>query len=98
MDSASDKELEAKAIFTVLNDKGLHTRPSTELVKTASGYKSQIRLIHQGHAVNAKSLLSILMLAAGRGAKIHVEATGCDAEDAVNAILALAKLKFNISY
>jgi phosphocarrier protein HPr len=88
----------ATATFTVQNDKGLHTRPSTELVKVTSGYKSHVRLIYQENAVNAKSLLGILMLAAGRGSKIQVEATGPDAQAAVDAVLALALAKFNIRY
>ena len=87
-----------KKSFIILNDKGLHTRPATELVKCAQVYKSHIFLIYQGLNVNAKSLLGILMLAASRGAKISIEAEGYDAEEAVEAIIALAKSKFNIQY
>ena len=88
----------AKAIFTVLNDKGLHTRPSTELVKCASAFKSRVSLQFQDLNVNAKSLLGILMLAAARGSKIVVEAIGDDAEEAVKSILELANNKFYIKY
>lgn len=87
-----------KAIFTVLNDKGLHTRPSTELVKCAANFSSHVQLSYRDYVVNAKSLLGILMLAAERGAKIGVEAEGEDAEAVVAAILNLAKNKFNIRY
>lgn len=87
-----------KGSFTILNDKGLHTRPATELVKCATSFKSQIQLTHQDTTVNAKSLLGILMLAAERGAKIVVEAAGEDAEQAVNSIIALADNKFNVRY
>ncbi len=87
-----------KSSFVVINEKGLHTRPSTELVKCASSYKSQVSLIYQNTTVSAKSLLGILMLAAARGAKIKVEAEGEDAEEAVKSILALAKNKFHIKY
>ena len=87
-----------KDIFTILNDKGLHTRPATELVRCASSFKSTITLNYQDLVVNAKSLLGILMLAAARGAKIHIEAEGDDAQDAISAILHLAKERFNISY
>lgn len=82
----------------ILNDKGLHTRPATELVKCANVYKAQIFLIYQGLNVNAKSLLGILMLAATRGAKIEIEAEGADAEAAIAAIIGLARNKFNIQY
>lgn len=87
-----------KAMFVVLNDKGLHTRPSTELVKCAGNFEAEIRLTYRNFEVNAKSILGILMLAAEKGAKIAVEAIGEDAEAAVNAILKLASHKFNIKY
>ena len=87
-----------KDSFIILNDKGLHTRPSTELVKCASGYKSEINLLYRKNKVNAKSLLGILMLAAEKGAKIKIEAEGEDAETAVNAILKLAHHQFNMNY
>ncbi len=84
--------------FIVLNEKGLHTRPSTELVKCASRYKAQVTLYYHDLSVNAKSLLGILMLAASRGAKIRVEAEGDDAEQAIKAIKHLAKTRFGIRY
>lgn len=87
-----------KGMFVVLNDKGLHTRPSTELVKCAANFSAQIYLSYRNYVVNAKSILGILMLAAERGAKIVIEAAGDDAEEAVGAILRLAQNKFNIKY
>ncbi len=90
--------IKVKGYFTVLNEKGLHTRPSTELVRCTSGFKAQITLIYQGLTVNAKSLLGILMLAAGKGAKIEVEAEGPDAEEALSALIALSEQKFKIQY
>lgn len=91
-------DLKCKKSFVIFNDKGLHTRPATELVKCAQIFKSQIYLAYDGLSVNAKSLLGILMLAAGKGAKVVIEAEGFDAEEAVNAILRLANNKFNIKY
>lgn len=87
-----------KGKFIVSNDRGLHTRPSTELVKCASSFKSQVYLIYQKHAVNAKSLLGILMLAACKGARISIEADGEDAEEAVRSLIELAKNNFYIKY
>ena len=87
-----------KASFVVINEKGLHTRPSTELVKCASSFKAQVNLIYQNVTVNAKSILGILMLAAARGSKIKIEAEGEDAKEAVRSILELAKNKFYIKY
>ena len=90
--------LKKKAIFTVLNDRGLHTRPSTELVKCAANYNAQVTLTYRENQVNAKSLLGILLLAAERGAKITVEAEGPEADAVIAAILKLALSRFHIKY
>ncbi len=88
----------AKGVFVVGNDKGLHTRPSTELVKCAATFKAEVKLNHQKNEVNAKSLLGILMLAAAKGSRISVEAIGEDAQEAVDSILKLAESNFNMPY
>ncbi|MEM8727328.1 MAG: HPr family phosphocarrier protein [Chlamydiota bacterium] len=87
-----------KKSFVILNDKGLHARPATELVRCASSFESRVFLGYRGFNANAKSILSILMLAATRGASIQLEAEGVDAEAAVTAIIKLANNKFNIDY
>jgi phosphocarrier protein HPr len=87
-----------KATFVVINEKGLHTRPATELVKCTNSFNSKINIYYRDYSINGKSLLGILMLAAGKGSKIIVEAEGDDAENAIDAILKLAKNKFNIKY
>ncbi len=87
-----------KGIFTVLNERGLHTRPSTELVKCASKYKATIILRTPDGMANAKSLLGILMLAATEGTEIRLEAEGVDAAEAISSILRLANQKFSIDY
>jgi len=87
-----------RAVFKIINTKGLHTRPSTELVKCASAFNSMIKLYYRNFIVNGKSLLGVLMLAAEKGAKIKIEAIGDDADDAVKTLLKLAKNKFNIRY
>jgi len=92
------KKRQAKGVFIVRNDKGLHTRPCTELVKCAAAFSAEVQLCYQNSQVNAKSLLGILMLAATKGARIVIEASGDDAEEAVESILALAKNNFHIKY
>lgn len=96
--TTADKDGSSSAVFTVSNDRGLHTRPSTELVRRAAGFRSQINLIYDQHEVSAKSLLGILMLAAPKGARIRIEAEGIDAADAVAALLDLADHRFYIKY
>lgn len=93
---SSKKKVKGK--FVISNDRGLHTRPSTELVKCASSFRSQVFLTYQKHAVNAKSLLGVLMLAASKGARISIEAEGEDADEAVQSIIDLAKNNFYIKY
>lgn len=85
-------------IFIVKNDRGLHTRPSTEVVKCSASFKADIRLTYKKTTVNARSLLGILMLAAEKGAKIKITAQGADAKEAVDALILLADKCFNIKY
>jgi len=92
------KKAKVKGCFVVGNDRGLHTRPSTEIVKCATSFRSEVRLAYQKNQVNAKSILGVLMLAASKGAKITIEAIGDDAEEAVASILRLAGNNFNIKY
>lgn len=80
------------------NDRGLHTRPSTEVVKCASHFSSSIKLTYQKWEVNARSLLGVLMLAATKGSKIWITAEGEDAEEAVEALVALSQKNFNVKY
>ena len=84
--------------FIVLNDKGMHTRPCTELVKCANTFKAHTNLIFQDLVVNAKSLLGVLTLAAIQGSFIEIESTGEDAEEAVATLVELAHNKFYIHY
>ena len=87
-----------RAVFVVLNDKGLHTRPSAELVKCAAHFAAHISLSYRNYVVSAKSILGILMLAAGKGAKVTVEAVGEDADRGVKTLVELAKNRFNVKY
>lgn len=93
-----DEKKVVKAHFIVKNDKGMHTRPCTELVKCAAAFQSDIFIRYQKSTVSAKSILELLMLAAGKGSKMHIQAQGIDAEDAVNSILKLAEDNFYIKY
>lgn len=82
----------------IVNEKGLHTRPSTELVKCTSRFRSAITLTYLDLTVNGKSLLGILMLAAANGARIRVDIEGEDASEALAALTELAKNGFNTPY
>ncbi|MCD6531670.1 HPr family phosphocarrier protein [bacterium] len=73
----------------VVNKLGLHARPAMMLVKTASQFQSEIKIIKDNVNVNAKSIMGVLVLAAEKGSKLKIVAEGPDEEEAVEA---LAKL------
>lgn len=82
--------------FTVTNKKGLHARPSTELAKLASAFKSEVILHYRRVGINAKSLIGILMLEIECGSEVTIEAIGADAKEVVQAILELADHSFEV--
>ena len=79
---------------TIVNKLGLHARASAKLTQLASGFQSDIHLSRNGRRVNAKSIMGVMMLAAGKGSSISIEADGADAEAALSAIGALIADKF----
>ena len=84
----------ASAELTIVNKLGLHARASAKLTQVASGFQSEVWLTRNGRRVNAKSIMGVMMLAAGKGAAVTVEADGADAEAALAAIRALIADKF----
>lgn len=72
--------------FTISNKLGLHARPSAQLTQAASRFAADIHISRAGRRVNAKSIMGVMMLAAGQGSTVTVEADGEDAEQAVEAI------------
>ncbi|GAB5464754.1 MAG: HPr family phosphocarrier protein [Candidatus Kapaibacteriales bacterium] len=75
--------------LTVLNRAGLHTRPSATLVKLTAKYKCDITIIRNGFAINGKSIIGVMTLAAEQGAKLTLKCDGPDQEEAFAAIKAL---------
>jgi phosphocarrier protein len=80
--------------FTISNKLGLHARPSAQLTQIASKFESEVWLSRNGRRVNAKSIMGVMMLAAGQGVVITVDAEGPDEAEAVDAIGALIDSKF----
>jgi phosphocarrier protein len=79
----------------VLNESGLHARPSSELVKTASAFKSEFFIKMYGYKVNGKSILGVMTLAAECGAEMELILEGPDEEEALEALTRLFNNKFN---
>jgi phosphocarrier protein len=83
-----------KNAITISNKLGLHARASAKLTKLAASFKSEIHLSRNGRRVNAKSIMGVMMLAAGPGAEIEIDAEGADAQQAVDALCELIAAKF----
>jgi phosphocarrier protein HPr len=83
-----------KAEAEIVNKLGLHARASAKLTQVASRFGAEVWLSRDGRRVNAKSIMGVMMLAAGKGARVLVEAEGDDAQDAMSAILALIGDRF----
>jgi phosphocarrier protein HPr len=78
----------------IVNKLGLHARAAAKLTQIAGGYRSEIWLSRSGRRVNAKSIMGVMMLAAGQGTKVLIEASGDDAGDAIAAITKLVAERF----
>jgi phosphocarrier protein HPr len=73
----------------ILNKLGLHARASAKLTQLAAKFQSEVQISRNGRKVNAKSIMGVMMLAAGKGSKITLEVDGPDEEEALAAICAL---------
>ena len=72
--------------FRINNKLGLHARPSAQLTQTASRFSSEIHITRNDRRVNAKSIMGVMMLAAGEGSTVTVDAEGDDADAAIEGI------------
>jgi len=78
----------------IVNKLGLHARASAKLTETAAAFSSEVWLTRNGRRVNAKSIMGVMMLAAGKGTRITIETEGADAERALQAVLSLIAGRF----
>jgi phosphocarrier protein HPr len=87
------KELSREMVIT--NKLGVHARPAAMFVKIANKFDSDIFVEKDGETVNGKSIMGLMMLAAGPGSRLHVTAKGGDASQALTELEALLKRKFD---
>ena len=81
--------------LTIVNELGLHARAATKFVQLAAKYSTcEVSLVKDGHEVNGKSIMGVLMLVASKGSTVTVRARGKDAEAAVSALCQLIKERF----
>ena len=81
----------------IVNKLGLHARASAQLTQLASGFAAEIWISRSGRRVNAKSIMGVMMLAAGKGARVLIETEGADANEAMAAIQRLITERFGES-
>jgi phosphocarrier protein len=84
--------LRAKAI--IQNKRGLHARASAKIVEASARFQSEINVMKDGSAVNGRSIMGLMMLAASIGSEIEITTEGPDAQEALTAMLALVDAKF----
>ena len=73
----------------ILNKLGLHARASAKLTQLAAKFQSDVQISRNGRKVNAKSIMGVMMLAAGKGSKVIIEVDGADEAEAMDALCAL---------
>ena len=83
-----------KTTIRISNKLGLHARASAKLSKLAGSFKCDVFLARQGRRVNAKSIMGVMMLAAGIGSDVEIETDGVDESEAMAALRALFEDKF----
>jgi phosphocarrier protein len=79
----------------IVNKRGLHARASAKFVKMASTFDAEVKVSKDGHTVDARSIMGLMMLAAGPGCCIEIEAEGSEAHQAVEALAALVASRFD---
>ena len=84
----------ARRTLTIINKLGLHARAAARFVQVASGFECDINVIHGAREVNGKSIMGVMMLAAGKGATIQIIAGGKDEIEALDQLEDLIMTRF----
>ena len=79
----------------IVNERGLHARASAKFVKLAGDYEAEVTVSREGQTVDARSIMGLMMLAAGIGSSIEISAEGAEAKAAVNALAELVAARFD---
>jgi len=85
----------AEKEITIVNRLGLHARPAALFVKVASRFRAEVWVKKDNDEVNGKSIMGLMMLAAGQGSKLQIRCEGPDADRALEEVEALIQAKFN---
>ncbi len=93
--SGAARDLKIEKDVTIVNRLGLHARPAAMFVRISSRYRAEVWVSKEGEEVNGKSIMGLMMLAAGQGSKLHIRCEGPDADKAIKELEELIKAKFN---
>ena len=93
--SSSAKERKIEKDIAIINRLGLHARPAAMFVRIASRFRSEVWVAKEGEEVNGKSIMGLMMLAAGQGSKLRIRCEGPDADKAMDELEQLIKARFN---
>ncbi len=93
--SAGSSAQKVEKELTIVNRLGLHARPAAMFVRVASRYRAEVWVQKEGENVNGKSIMGLMMLAAGQGSKLQIRCEGPDAEKALADLEELIQSKFN---
>jgi phosphocarrier protein len=93
--SGAAREKKVEKDISIVNRLGLHARPAAMFVRIASRYRCDVWVAKEGEEVNGKSIMGLMMLAAGQGSKLHIRCEGADAEKAIAELEQLIKAHFN---
>lgn len=85
----------AEQTVEIVNKRGLHARASAKFVKLAATFDAEVKVSKDGQSVDARSIMGLMMLAAGPGSAIDIQAEGAEAKAAVEALAALVSARFD---
>jgi phosphocarrier protein HPr len=94
-ESGASPTLKIEKEVAIVNRLGLHARPAAMFVRIASRYRAEIWVAKEGEEVNGKSIMGLMMLAAGQGSKLRLRCEGPDAEKAVAELEELINARFH---
>ena len=87
--------MKAARTVEIVNERGLHARASAKFVKLAGGFDAEVTVTREGQTVDARSIMGLMMLAAGPGSHIEIIAEGSEAQSAVDALAELVAARFD---
>jgi phosphocarrier protein len=94
-DSLEPSATQLSRTLTIVNRRGLHARAAAKFVTMAERFGASVEVVRDGQSVSARSIMGLMMLGAGQGSAITLQADGWDAKEALDALSALVESGFN---